>query len=218
MTPFSLLIDKIHQGVNPYQNFPAAEWSGTWYGDPGAQREIYAKCIAITNPGIIIEVGSFVGESTIHMAKLLKAQGRECAILSVDTWLGGYDHYLGAREKLNTHFGRVSLYYKFLSNVITHGCQDTIVPFSMDSIGAARVLKWLGLVPQFIYLDGSHEQGDVIRDLDHYWELLPSGGGILVDDLSGHFMGVVHDYEQFIKQRGLAPTLIEGEKQLLLKP
>jgi len=218
MNPFQLLLDKVHLGKNPYTDFPVKEWEGVWYGDPGAQREIYGKCIALTNPGLIIEVGSFVGESAIHMAKIIKAQGRSCAILCVDTWAFGFDHYLGAREKIRPHFGRADLFYRFMANVITHGCQDVIVPLAIDSINGARVVKWLGLVPQLIYVDASHEEGDVIRDYEAYWDLLTPGGGLLADDLSGHFPGVVKDWTVFTSMNNLTPVLTEGEKALLIKP
>jgi len=218
MTPFQLLLDKIHEGKNPYTGFPAAEWQGTWYGDPGAQREIFSKCIERTNPGLIIEVGSFVGESAIHMAKLIKEQKRDCAILCVDTWSFGYDHFLGAREKIRNHFGRPDLFYRFIGNVIQNNCHDVIVPFAIDSINGARVIKWLGLVPQFVYCDASHEEGDVLRDMNAYWDLLPSGAGMLCDDWSRHFEGVLRDGERFMAQTGLKPVEIQGEKVLFLKP
>lgn len=218
MTAFDLLIDKVHQGKNPYTNFPATEWGGTWYGDAGAKRQIFADCIGRQNPTLIIEVGSFVGESAIHMAKMIKARGRDCAILCVDTWYAGYDHWLGAREKINNHFGRPDLFYKFMANVIANNCQDVIVPLAMDSIGAARVIKWLGLVPQLIYVDASHEKGDVLRDYEAYWDLLPAGGGMLVDDLTGWFPGVVEDFAHFTGKYALTPVLVEGEKALVIKP
>lgn len=218
MTPFSLLIDKIHQGKNPYAGFPAADWGGAWYGDPGAQRGIFAECIRRLDPSLLIEVGSFVGESAIHMAKAIKAQKRDCAILCVDTWYAGYDHWLGAREKINMHFGRADLFYRFMANVIANDCQDVIVPIAMDSLGAARVIKWLGLVPQLIYVDASHEEGDVLRDYQAYWPLLPSGGGMLVDDLTNHFPGVVKDWKVFLETHNLKPVLTEGEKALAIKP
>lgn len=218
MTPFSLLIDKIHEGRNPYTGFPFGEWQGTWYGDPGANREIFSKCIETLRPSIIIEVGSFVGESAIHMAKLIKAQKRDCAILCVDTWCFGFDHFLGAREKIRPHFGRPDLYYKFVANVIANGCQDVIVPFAIDSINGARVIKWLGLVPGLIYVDASHEAGDVRRDYEAYWDLLGPGGGMLVDDLTNWFPGVVADWTAFTADHGLTPVLTEGEKALVVKP
>jgi len=218
MTPFSLLIDKVHQGVNPYTNFPSKEWAGVWYGDHGAMREIFGQCIHRIRPSIIIEVGSFCGESAIHMAKFIKANALDCAILCVDTWAFGYDHFLGAREKIKPHFGRPDLFYRFMANVIEHGCQDVIVPFAIDSINGARVIKWLGLVPNLIYVDASHEEGDVRRDYEAYWSLLPSGGGMLVDDITGWFPGVVADFAAFTKDHNLNPVLVEGEKALVIKP
>lgn len=218
MTAFDLLLDKIHAGKNPYTDFPAAQWGGTWYGDHGAQREIFAKCIHRTNPGIIVEVGSFVGESAIHMAKHIKARGLSATILCVDTWYAGVDHWKGAREKIVGHFGRPDLYYKFVANVIANDCQNVILPFAMDSIGAARVLKHLEIVPNLVYVDGSHEEGDVIRDYEFYWNLLASGGGMLVDDLTNWFPGVVADFDKFCALCNIKPTLLEGEKALLIKP
>lgn len=218
MKAFDLLIDKIHEGKNPYTGFPAAEWQGTWYGDPGAQREIFQQCIEHTNPHLIVEVGTFVGESAIHMANIVKKQMRPTAILCVDTWYAGFDHYKGAREKIRNHFGRADFFYKLMGNVIQHGCQNIIVPFAMDSINAARVIKWLGLVPDLIYVDGSHEKGDTLRDYVAYWDLLPSGGGMLVDDVSDWFPGVVEDYTYFTAQNNLKPALTQGEKHLLIKP
>ena len=218
MTAYSLLIEKIQKGKNPYEGFPVDKWRGVWYGDPGAQRNLIDQSIANLRPSLIIEVGSFVGESAIHMAKQIKIQSLDCAILCVDTWCAGFDHHVGAPEKLNMHFGRSDLFYRFMANVIEHNCQDVIVPFAMDSIGAARVIKWLGLVPTLIYVDASHEKGDVIRDYDAYWDLLPKGGGMLVDDLTAHFPGVIHDWNEFLVKNELTATTVEGEKGLVIKP
>lgn len=218
MSTFQLLLDKVHQGKNPYTDFPTGGWAGTWYGDPGAQRAIFDRAIERTAPGVIVEVGSFVGESAIHMAKQLRARRLDAAILCVDTWYAGFDHWLGAREKIQMHFGRPDLYYKFVANVLTHEVGDWILPLAMDSIGAARVLKWMQIPIRLVYIDASHEQGDVGRDYEAYWDLLPSGAGMLVDDLSGHFPGVLHDWGEFVLKHNLKPVLTEGEKSLVIKP
>lgn len=221
MTPYQLLLDKFHRGKSPYDGYPFG-WSGCWYGDPGAQREIFKTALNMAKPGLVIEVGSFVGESAIFMAKHLGATvpsvGASAAILCVDTWLFGYDHHVGAPEKINMHFGRPDLFYRFMANVIDHGCQDVIVPFATDSLNGARVLKRLGITADLIYVDASHEEGDVLRDYEAYWPLLKSGGVMLVDDLSGHFPGVINDFERFCKCHGIRPELIEGEKAILIKP
>lgn len=218
MTVFDRLIADLHKGKNPYTSFPASEWRGAWYGDPGAAREIFSASIDQTAPGVIIEVGSFVGESAIHMAKTIKAKQIDAAILCIDTWYGGFDHYVGAPEKINMHFGRSDLFYRFIANVIENGCQDVIVPFAMDSTNAARVLQRLGISARLIYVDASHEEGDVLRDFESYWPLVQSGGGLLADDLSNHFPGCVHDWKQFTEKYNLSPTRTEGEKALVIKP
>jgi Methyltransferase domain len=215
MNPFDLLLDKIHEGNNPYTGFPYPAWGGTWYGDTAAHNPLFTEAIKLTQPGLIVEVGSFVGESAIAMAKTIKAMNLEAAILCVDTWYGSFEHWAKVREKIRMHFGRPDFYYKFLANVINHDCQDTIVPLAMDSQGAALVIKWLGLVPQLIFVDASHEEGEVFHDLDAYWQLLPAGGGMLVDDVTG-FPGVVADLAKFCGTYNLKPTY-HGEKALVIK-
>jgi cephalosporin hydroxylase len=217
VTPYQLLLDKLHRGKSPYDGFPNG-WSNCWYGDPGAQREIFKTALDRARPGLVIEVGSFVGESAIFMAKHMKAKGMQGTILCVDTWYAGFDHYKGAPEKIQNHFGRPDFYYKFIANVIANDCQDIILPFAMDSKNAARVLHWMGIEADLIYIDASHEEGDVLEDYQFYWRILKSGGVFMVDDVSGHFEGVVRDWSKFVKEKNLTAWLIEGEKQAVIKP
>ncbi len=217
MSKFKDIINLVHLGKNPYEGFPAAQWAGTWYGDGGAARDIFKRVIDDLNPSIIIEVGSFVGESAIFMARHLKSKGMDSVILCVDTWYAGFDHWKGAREKINMHYGRADLFYKFMGNVIANGCQDVIVPLAMDSIGAAKVIKWLGIVPSLVYCDASHEEGDVLRDMESYWDILPIGGGLLCDDWSNHFPGVLKDGQRFMDKYAVTPSSIEGEKVFFIK-
>lgn len=210
------IMAKLYHGHNPYANYPTRDWAGTWYGDPGAQRQMFKTAIDRSCPGLIVEVGSFVGESAIFMAQHLRATQREAVILCIDTWYGGIDHWEKAYEKLRFHFGRPSLYYQFMGNVIARGFSDMIIPLSLDSINGARLLKLFGIVPNMVYVDASHEEGDAVRDYEAYWSLLPKGGVLLVDDLTGWFPGVVKDFDKFIKLSSLNPT-IEGEKGMVVK-
>lgn len=218
MSLYEAVRKKIFKDHQPYAGFPAREWSGTWYNDHGACRETFKKAIEQANPHVIVEVGSFVGESAIFMAKHIKATKRNCVILCVDTWCGGIDHWEKVPEKLRFWFGRPSLFYQFMGNVIAHGVQDVILPVSMDSINGARLLKLLGIYPDLVYVDGSHEEGDVLRDYEEYWELLHPGGVMLVDDLTNWFPSVIRDWDKFLAIHSLTPALIEGEKGMLIKP
>lgn len=218
MSVYQTLLDKLHHGVSPYAGFPIG-WAGTWYNDHGARHPMFKTAIDRVKPSLIVEVGSFVGESTIHMAGLLRQQPQDSAILSVDTWMGGIDHWEKRPADLKFWFGRPSLFYQFIGNVIQRSFTDKILPLSLDSVNAARLLKRLNIRPSLLYIDASHEQGDVLRDYEAYWDLLMPGGGMLVDDLSNHFPGVLHDWVQFTTTtaRGVTP-LIQDEKGLLIKP
>lgn len=217
MTAYSELMELIHGASNPYLNFPPDSWRGH-YNTDGSERPIFRRTMDRVQPRIIIEVGTFLGGSAIHMAQHAKAKGWDCAVLCVDTWLGGVDHWLRAKEKLRPHFGRPSLYYHFIANVIEAGVQDYIVPFTLDSLAAARFLKTAKVKCQMTYIDGSHEEGDVLRDYEAYWELIEPNGAMLVDDLTNWFPGVVADWGRFLNHHNLMASEIEGEKGLVFKP
>lgn len=218
MTIYQTLLEKIHHNQSPYSDFPVGFWAGTWYNDSGARREMFLKAIDRVNPGLIVEVGSFVGESAIFMAEHLKKRKQDSAILCIDTWMGGIDHWEKRPADLKFWFGRPSLYYQFMGNVIQRGHQDIILPLSLDSLNGARLLKLLGIVPSLVYVDASHEEGDALRDYEAYWELLPQGGGLLCDDLTGWFPGVLHDFDTFTTIHQIENPEIEGEKGFIIKP
>lgn len=205
-------------GVDPYTRFPAAQWTG-YENTDGSTVPIFEQAIDLSRPGIIIEVGTFLGGSALHMARLCKAKKLDAAIICVDTFYGGFDHWMKAREKLHFHFGRPALYYEFISNVIKYGHQDMIIPLALDSANAARYLTACGITARMIYVDGSHEPGDVLRDYETYWPLLDKGGAFLVDDVSRWFPDVVADWSRFTAKLD-PPVLIqsEAEKRLIIKP
>lgn len=203
---------------NPYAGFPVKQWAGTWYNDPGATRDILIESIERAKAGIIVEVGSFVGESTIFMAEHLKKTGRDAVIVSVDTWGGGTDHWSKVPEKLRFWFGRPSLFYQFMGNIMARGVQDMILPLAVDSMTGARILKFLDIVPNMVYVDASHEKGDVIRDMEAYWEILQSGGILLSDDVNNIFPGVLSDWKEFCRKHRVEPVKVVGEKAMLVKP
>lgn len=205
-------------GVDPYTNFPAAQWTG-YENTHGSTVPIFEKAIEQARPGIIVEVGTFLGGSALHMASVCKAKKLDAAIICVDTFYGGFDHWTKAREKLHFHFGRPALYYEFVSNVIKYGHQDMIIPLCLDSANAARYLIHSGILAHMIYVDGSHESGDAQRDYETYWPLLVSGGSFLVDDVSSFFPDVQQDWYRFTYDHQLRDKIIvEAEKNLVIKP
>jgi len=182
------IVARLFDGVDPFASRagvavtrdPAALPEG-W----GSIHPYFEKYIRAVRPGLIVEVGTWLGGSAIHMGHLLRANGlAKSCILCVDTWLGSSEHYQYAegRATMKLVNGRPSFYEDFMQNVAEHGLQDIILPFSITGTGAAQVLQELEIVPDLVYLDGDHAARAFRADLDAYWELLRPGGAIIGDD------------------------------------
>lgn len=222
MSNYQNLVDKIHLGVNPYDGYNPSGFPASQCFDMVSPYANFKDMINRLRPGLIIEVGSFLGGSSIRMAEAVKSAGlTNTAILCVDTWLA--EQILWSlpqqRQMLRIQFGRPMFYYTFLSNVIDARLQDVIVPLSMPSLSAGRYIKQLGFTSKMIFIDGCHEGGDVRNDLDMYWEILESGGEMLIDDYAPDvpmYQGLVQDVRAFCAANRLSPQ-ITGNCVLLRK-
>ena len=217
---YDTVIDRLHRGVNPWTEYLAGDTShhNSW----GSTEPIFRTIMEELQPQLIIEVGSFLGGSSIHMASLMKAMNLpERCIICVDTWLAEEILWSQDVERKLLHIvnGTPMFYYTFLNNVKDKGHDDTIVPLRMPSLPASRYLKQNGIKAPFIYIDGTHIVGEVLRDLEVYWDLLLPGGIMLIDDFSSEdmFAGVVKDTAIFAIQRGLRLE-VAGKKAFIRKP
>lgn len=61
--------------------------------------------------------------------------------------------------------------------------------------------------PGFVYLDGSHEEADVMRDLKAWWEVLPDDGLMAGHDFDDEHPGVMAAVEEFARERELVVRL-----------
>ncbi len=140
-----------------------------WYVNaPQMERMIRSRSIRT-----VIEIGSWMGLSTRHMARLLPIDGK---VYAVDHWLGSSEHR-GIPE-----FARYipTLYEQFLSNVIHTRLVNKIVPVRMDSLDAAKTLTHIK--PDLIYLDAGHEVDNVYRDLEAWFPYVSDKKGVFCGD------------------------------------
>ena len=179
-------IDRVYDGVDPFASFTKSKASSDALPEGwGSTHPYFKQYIDQLKPGLIVEVGTWLGGSAIHMARLLRAAGlNESCIICIDTWLGSSEHFMHAegRRTLKLVNGRATFYDDFMRNVVQHGVQDIILPFSTTSIAAAEVLRECALAPDLIYLDGDHTARGFRADLDLYWEILRPGGCLIGDD------------------------------------
>lgn len=194
---YNYLIKNLHN-YNPYTNFNYNLYIQNpndiqgWHGnDP-----IFKKLISTIKPKNILEIGTWKGQSAIHIGKIIKDLGLNTTLLCVDTWLGSVD-FIGAENRLDkerdclTTFGYPQVYYQFLANVVHHNLDDIIVPFPQTS---SIALDWLNIHNakfDLIYIDGSNNYEDVYTDIKNSWLILEKNGVIFGDDFNNqHHAGV----------------------------
>jgi hypothetical protein len=209
--PLNTIKECLYRGVNPFEGYQNDEQKvdiSGWGLNP-----IFEFLIKSLKPKLIIEVGTWKGNSAIHMASIVRDNNLNTEIVCVDHFLGSEVHWLGRRlppprdngylaqelyEGLGIKNGRPSLYETFMHNCVHKFFQNIITPFPTSSDVAFFVLEALGARPEIIYIDGGHEYESVSRDLVLYSQLLNNQGVLLLDDYGTDWPGVTLAVHEFI--------------------
>ena len=174
---------------------------GGWNSDS----KVFQFVIESAKPKLIIEVGSFVGFSTITMAKHLDRLELPCTILCIDTWLGSLEYWRDKKSMrdsgMQLDHGYPGWYWSFLTNIAMTKHQNRVVPLPLPTLIAARLLKEKGVTADLIYIDASHDEKDVYDDMEAYWPIVNSGGALFGDDWQ--WDSVARAVERFCKERRL---------------
>lgn len=174
-------------------------------------------------PAIVVEIGTWKGASTLHLARTMAERDIPGTVISVDTWLGAVDHWADESlfAELATEHGFPSLYRTFLANVVREGMTGRVLPLPLDSVNAAELLRLRGVSADVIHLDAGHEEASVAADLRAWWPVLRPGGLFIADDydrLGGRFPGVTRAVDGFCAEMGLPPPWSLRGKCKFLKP
>jgi cephalosporin hydroxylase len=143
-----------------------------------------SEAIVRFRPGIVVEVGVWMGLSVMTMARAMRDCGCDGVIIAVDTWLGSSEHWLNPQQatELGRLHGYPQFYRNFLANIAAEGLQDFVLPLPLDSASAHVVLDKLALRPVVVHLDAAHDYTSVLLDLQRWWSLLSPGGMLIADD------------------------------------
>ncbi len=173
---------------------------GGWYSD----HPVFEQLIKARRPKRLLEIGSLLGASAIHIATHLKTLGIDGELTCVDTFLGSREHFFDMRDLRDAMLaaGRYDFLDEFLGNVSQSGCARFVTPFPQSSTVAARIFREAGRKFDFIYLDASHEYADVLNDLREWWPLVDTGGVLVGDDFEEPWFGVIRAALEFADEIG----------------
>lgn len=134
----------------------------------------------------MIEIGSFVGESTVLFAQNFKS------VIAIDPFMEGYDD----ADPTSYLFEFNNVYQTYLERTGDHKNIQTIVSTSDDAIGQLNGSKY-----DFIYIDGLHTYEGVKKDIENYLPLVKSGGyigGHDYTDIVPHLVGVKRAVDEML--------------------
>ncbi|KAF7137244.1 hypothetical protein RHSIM_Rhsim07G0001000 [Rhododendron simsii] len=179
------ILDRVFNGTSPYDDFPPEHASPLLrprrikgWGSTGA---VFENLIRKVQPRTILEVGTFLGASAIHMAELARGLGLETQIVCLDDFRGwpGFRDRFGDIKMVN---GDVLLLYQFMQNVVHEKASESVVfvPFSSGS-GLEKLCEW-GVFGDLIAVDAGHDFHSAWSDINRAYKLLTPGGVIFGHD------------------------------------
>ncbi|KAI3992493.1 hypothetical protein MKX01_022584 [Papaver californicum] len=174
------ILYKVYNGTSPYNEFPPPHINSLikqnrikGWGSKGA---VFETLIRKIKPTTIIEVGTFLGASAIHMAELTRSLGLKTQILCVDDfrgWAGFRDERFRDIQMVN---GDVMLMYQFMQNVVYSNATELIlpVPFSTQS-ALDKFCEW-GILGDLVEVDAGHDFHSAWSDINRAYKILRPGG------------------------------------------
>ncbi len=124
----------------------------------------------------ILEIGAFKGDSTLHMATLLRNRSsvRDVEFYVVDTWKGtpSEPDLMKAQEVED-------LFPTFWKRMQHEGVTRNMFPMQVTSDAAALYFKAMF---SFVFIDGDHSYDQVYRDVSNYITKVCRGGVIAGHD------------------------------------
>lgn len=133
---------------------------------------------------ILVEIGAYLGQTTVFMAKVLEILGKRVPILSIDPFERVQP------DPLNPQ----GIYPMYLSNIRTHHVDDICLPLVAFSEHAAPVVPdCIGV----LVVDGGHHYPVVARDLELYGRKVRPGGLVFVDDYGPCYPGVIRAVDEY---------------------
>ncbi|KAD7478472.1 hypothetical protein R6Q59_007913 [Mikania micrantha] len=202
------ILDRIFNGSSPYKDFPQPHIKPLLrykrirgWGSTGL---VFKNLIHKVKPKTIIEIGTFLGASALHMAELTQQLGLQTQILCIDDFRGwpGLSTRFQDIKMVN---GDTMLLYQFMQNVVHVNATERVIflPFSTGST-LETLCEW-GIFADLIEVDAGHDFHSAWSDINRAYKLLRPGGVIFGHDYftAADNRGVRRAVNMFARVNGL---------------
>ncbi|KAM0935037.1 putative S-adenosyl-L-methionine-dependent methyltransferase [Dioscorea sansibarensis] len=211
---YETILNRIWDGVSPYSGFPSPATAvhllplsskpRGW----GSTTPVFQDLISTVRPKTIIELGTFLGASALHMAQITRNLSLPSTlILCIDD----FRSWPGARRLLRRDLpvpyqGDALLLHQFMLAVQNANESDRVLPFPFSTSSALVALCEWGIYGDLIEVDAGHDFHSAWSDINLAWAVLRPGGVLFGHDYftKADNMGVRRAVTLFAKVNGLA--------------
>jgi predicted O-methyltransferase YrrM len=149
---------------------------------PDDEGRALAEAALAAPDGPILEVGSYLGKSTLYLAAAARPRGGK--VVTVDHHRGSEEHQVGWEYHdpglVDPHVGLIDTLPGFRRAIAEAGAEDVVVAV----VARAEQFAPLWSTPlAFLFLDGSHTDESAQRDLDGWAPHLAAGGVLAIHDV-----------------------------------
>jgi predicted O-methyltransferase YrrM len=155
--------------------------------------------------GNILEIGSWLGRSTVFLAKGCSYSG--------NGFVYAIDHFKGNVGKEESYFKNVTsketISEDFRNNLVKAQVTDNVKQMVMSSQDAAKIISEK---LRIIFIDADHSYQGTKRDIEQWHHQVISGGYFVFHDYSTHHPGVIKAVNEFISDHAgySKPLLIDS--------
>ncbi|GAB4079834.1 class I SAM-dependent methyltransferase [Modestobacter muralis] len=160
----------------------AAAAAAPGFMPPEEGRALYEAARAVTVPGPLLEIGSWLGKSALYLAAAARETHRQ--VVTVDHHRGSEEHQPGweyhQAELVDPLVGRIDTLPGFRRTIAHAGAEDVVVAV----VTRSELLAPLWSTPlALLFLDGSHTEESARRDQDAWVAKVAVGGTLAVHDV-----------------------------------
>lgn len=149
---------------------------------PDEGRALHAAAVRAGNNGVLVEIGSYCGKSTIYLAHAASVTGS--TVVTIDHHRGSEEHQVGwdyhDRSLVDPTTGLLDTLPSLRATLAASGLEDVVVPMVGRS---AAISRWWRTPVDLVFIDGGHTDEAAQQDLRGWAPWVRLGGILVIHDV-----------------------------------
>ncbi|KAJ6840562.1 uncharacterized protein M6B38_310230 [Iris pallida] len=183
------VLSRVYNSTSPYEGFPSPETSSLLLPTArrlrgwGSTTAVFSDLVHAVRPLTVIELGTFLGASALHVASLTRNLSLPTLILCLDDFRG----WPGFRARLRRDLpaprhGDSLLLHQFMLHVADAGETARVIPMPFSTGSSLAALCEWGVYGDLIEVDAGHDFHSAWADINMAYAVLRPGGVLFGHD------------------------------------